>query len=294
MTFDLALYLGTWQKVKSVMDSIDNVFSKGTIHSGNEIIESIDPHVPHHLAIPIIHTLSNENVLHAERSDYSIGGYLFSLNQKVYRSYAETQLAAAKVIEEINSRTSERQPKIEFVATLPPSLLIGYDTDIGSIDYAIRRMIVSSKESVWIANPFFDEFGMEAIADSIVSKAESGVEVRLLTRGVFEETEGANIRPILKSLFDRFNESGSRELLSVRDFFKRDVSSGRVSYALHSKIVVVDRCICYLGSANVTQYGLRHNFEIGVVLRGEDIRPVSDLFEYVWRESSTVLPEKLR
>ncbi|MFQ5906248.1 MAG: phosphatidylserine/phosphatidylglycerophosphate/cardiolipin synthase family protein, partial [bacterium] len=77
-------------------------------------------------------------------------------------------------------------------------------------------------------------------------------------------------------------------MLKVRDFSKRDVESGRLTYALHSKIVLVDGSHCYIGSANVTQASLRMNLEIGVVLHGKSVEQVQTLTEQIWEVSVPV------
>ncbi len=292
--YQLALYLGDSEAVERLGRSVTSVYSQGEIHSGREIATSIEAVIPRQLITPAIHILMNEGVIVVQKSNYSIEGYLFKLDRELLSVFLDAQTKACSVINEMERKGSARRQDIEFVATLPPTLLVNREIDIGSIDSALRRMLVSASKRIAIANPFFDAFGMEAISQTLVARASAGVDVNLLTRGVLEKEEGAIVRPLIAELVDRFQEGKIQHKLSLRDFYKRDADTGRIVYALHSKIVIIDEKECYLGSANVTQHGLKHNFELGVVLRGNEIRPVLDLFEYVWNESNEVLPEHLR
>ena len=76
--------------------------------------------------------------------------------------------------------------------------------------------------------------------------------------------------------------------LEVRDLFKRSEATGRIEYALHSKVVLADSDTCYIGSANVMEHGMRHNFELGVVLKGDAVRGINDLLERFWIAATPV------
>jgi phosphatidylserine/phosphatidylglycerophosphate/cardiolipin synthase-like enzyme len=288
------LYTGNTDKIIILKKELEALFAHGGMHSGKEIIALIENTISQRLAVPILHILIDEGALIVEKADYSIDGYLLHLDTGTFERYFETQLNASRVIEEIDIKKEGDSLPIEFVATLPPSLIVNRNIAIGSIDHALRRLIVSAKNSIWIANPFFDDFGLEAITESLIAKADKGVIIRLLTRGAMHQKESTMIGSLLLSLMEKFERLRLQDMLEVRDFFKCDESTGRIIYALHSKIVVVDGTCCYIGSANVTQHGLRHNFELGVILRGEEIKPVVDLFGVVWNESLKVTLNDLR
>ena len=58
-------------------------------------------------------------------------------------------------------------------------------------------------------------------------------------------------------------------------------------YALHSKLFMLDESACNIGGANVTETGLKSNFEIGVVIRGKKVRPILKLLNKLWDGSKS-------
>lgn len=161
---------------------------------------------------------------------------------------------------------------------------------IGSIDAAIRRLIVRSARHVVVVNPFFDSFGVASIEDALVGRARAGVSIRIVGRelGGAERRPSPSLRPLVW-LAERFRELELEDRLEVRDFAKRDPGTGRLTYALHSKIILSDEDACYVGSANITEPGLRMNFELGVVLHGSRVGPIRRLIEHVWRASVPIV-----
>jgi phosphatidylserine/phosphatidylglycerophosphate/cardiolipin synthase-like enzyme len=179
-------------------------------------------------------------------------------------------------------------PSVEIVATLPAERVIGDPVEgIGSIDAAVRRVITSAETEVWIVNPFFDIFGAAAIAGALIGRARHGVPIRIIGRELSKVEQSLSLEP-LKWLAERFVGASVGDRLQVRDFARRNPRSGRLEYAVHSKIVLADSHRCYIGSANVTEPGLRMNFELGVVLQGDAVISVRELVGRLWRASRPI------
>jgi cardiolipin synthase/putative cardiolipin synthase len=79
-----------------------------------------------------------------------------------------------------------------------------------------------------------------------------------------------------------------REHLEVRELFHRDVRTGRQAYATHAKMLVVDRQLCYIGSANLTVTSLSSNFELGIVLEGPEVATATAVFDAVFDAATPV------
>jgi cardiolipin synthase/putative cardiolipin synthase len=290
MSYEFALYLGSAAKVGTIATALPKAFGHGNLSNGSEIIKALSPYVPPNLRSPTILLLIREGVLRREKAAPTIESMVLRLDSRRSDEFFSAQEAAAKIIEEAGIQSAVNTSKVEVVATIPAEKAIGKRiVEIGSIDGAIRRLIVSSSKRVSVVNPFFDAFGAAAISDALIGRAEKGVQVRVIGRELMGDRgeETRNVQPI-QWLYDRFKESGLEDQIEVRDFAKRDASSGQLVYALHSKIVLSDANACYIGSANVTETSLRFNFELGVVLKDELVEPVAQLVGHLWDESTRV------
>ena len=283
MPDELAVYLRTAERVRSLGDLALKVCGDGAPVRGSDIVSRLSEQLPASLRAPFLWLLVNEGIAERLEGAASIDGYLLNVDPNRLRDYFEDQVRAAEVIERAERRTGSPgrdSRQVEVVATLPPELFPRSDrAEPGSIEPAIKRVIASGRETVWIVNPFFDPFGMVSLVPSIAGAADRGVSVRLITRGSEEQ------KAALRSAFDairgetRATESISR--VEARDLLKRD-ATGRLQYALHSKVVLADEKACYVGSANLTEHGMRHNFELGVVLQGAVVREVKALLQRLW------------
>ena len=48
---------------------------------------------------------------------------------------------------------------------------------------------------------------------------------------------------------------------------------------LHSKLIVVDRSVALIGSANLSRRGMKQNYELGIILHNEEVNTVSKCFD---------------
>ena len=127
-------------------------------------------------------------------------------------------------------------------------------------------------------------FRSETVIGDLASLPGRGVETRILTR---ETASAAGPREVLNDIFERIPEH-RRQLFAVRDLFQRDSKTGRQAVATHAKVVIADEELCYIGSANLTRTSLSSNFELGVILRGEFVSDVADVFDQVFNSAESV------
>ena len=112
----------------------------------------------------------------------------------------------------------------------------------------------------------------KSIVEHFRRLADRGVEIRLLHAGV---PSSAALRELRRELPER---------LTIRRCPR-----------LHSKAVIIDASLLYIGSANLTGAGLgakadgRRNFELGVITRQSDfIDRVSNEFNLLWEGRACV------
>ncbi|MFD1513456.1 phospholipase D-like domain-containing protein [Halomarina rubra] len=192
------------------------------------------------------------------------------------------QLVATRVLEQRARTDGEDETVVEILATVPAK----FDTSrlsgprIGPLAPRLRSMLLEAKQSVRIANPYFDA-GQRILRD-VVALPRKGVETRLLTR----ETDHAEHRTVLNEMYHSLS-TDQRYLFNVRELYELD-DAGYQTTATHAKIVVVDDTVAYVGSANFTATSLTSNFELGVKLRGPPVKDVAAVFDEVYRCSRRV------
>lgn len=281
---ELAVYVGDSKKLRDLQERTLQALSSEVPIRVGELLRQLSDVLTPSLRRPFIHLLLNEGIAKPLETSVSIEEYLVRVDRGLFERFSNEQIRVAEVLErvenQLNPRTSARQ-SVAIVSTVPPELIGGSPApSFHAIEPSIKKIIASSKQSVWVVNPFFDSFGLSSLVPPLAGAIDRGVKVRLLTR------DGSQQRSVLSSTIatirSESRSQGAAASLEVRDLLKKSVSTGRQEYALHSKVILADDDVCYIGSANVTEHGMRHNFELGVVLRGSVVRDVRSLLERFW------------
>ncbi|WP_082356893.1 phospholipase D-like domain-containing protein [Halorubrum tropicale] len=192
------------------------------------------------------------------------------------------QAAACSALNTVEPDEKLADSTPELVVTSPPDVEIELPSHVSRIATRIRGLLIEAEEEVRVANPYFDP-GQQVI-EEIARLPRRGIQTRVLTRDVTPETDR---HTVLKSIAEDLADS-EQEFFEVAEFFSTDSTSGTQKYATHAKTVIVDDSKCYLGSANLTVTSLTTNFEIGVLLKGDQVRAVQQLFDGVFEASTTV------
>lgn len=124
----------------------------------------------------------------------------------------------------------------------------GPDNEWSVIKNIFFSMISSAKESVWIASPYF--IPDEDIFQAIKVAALSGIDVRLL---VPKNPDKWIVWHASRSYFPDLLEAGVKIYQYKRGF-------------LHSKIVIVDKELASIGTANMDMRSFHLNFEVNAFL----------------------------
>lgn len=282
--------------IEALHEKMRSLAKKNAAVSGREIIKNAEGLLDKKLHASLLYLLKNEKVIIPEEAASVIEDYVFTFDAKSLETYFEEQKIGAKVLSEAEEYiVPKREEFIEIVATIPPVIIFGEKIpQIEPIDPTLKRLIISAENELWIVNPFFDVFGTASILPALVSTASRGVVIKIVTREIFEEEKNWSLLDSLKLLISKFEDEKIIDKLEIRDFFKRSGTTRRQIYALHSKLVLSDESACYIGSANVTEAGLKSNFEIGVVIRGKKVKPIAELVNKLWENSKPVALKDLK
>lgn len=184
---------------------------------------------------------------------------------------------------------AEGLPPEGLCATLPLSRT---ETLLGRQPLLIRRavnsLIRSARQTLDISSPYLDVHGISSLEDAFMEAASKEVRIRVLTRIEYPEQPDVRLIQGLLHLLRLFGEKFNATNLA---YLTRNPTAryANVTSAVHAKIVICDRVAAYIGSADLRHMGLHKNFEIGMVLHGEEqTELVADLFETAWASGELI------
>lgn len=187
----------------------------------------------------------------------------------------------------LDAEREESDPlSFELVCTLPsqdPAF-----TDHDPIDFGMQQITSrllglcrESEDSLVLVSPYLEVGGIDWLFPGLEGALERGVDLTLVSREL--EEGGANFRAI-ERLVKAAEECEGR--LAVYDYYQPRSDSDKPLYTLHSKLLLADDDVAYLGSANFTRYGFSENLEVGVVLEGGDVSQLGKLLRHVIENSA--------
>ena len=178
-----------------------------------------------------------------------------------------------------------------LVATAP---LADVGTGIRETREVFALVIAAAERELLITSPYLDERGVMLLEAPLQAAALRGVALRLLTRELaINETrpsrELIGPRARAKGISTLANWFGER--FQVADYYYTD-GTHQVA-ALHAKIIQADNTVGYVGSAEVREYALRVNFEMGYIFHASDAAACRATFEAIWAAAVLRAPTDL-
>ncbi|WP_434523205.1 phospholipase D-like domain-containing protein [Halorubrum sp. AS12] len=147
------------------------------------------------------------------------------------------------------------------------------------------RMIKRASERIIILTPFLEGTGLNRLRGPLVDALEEGVEIVIVTR-YLNDIDAIN-HGIVTDFWTAVRDAGvNTKLLSVYDYTawdegtpanNRTQDGATPKVTLHSKLLLVDSIEAYVGSANVTNYGLSKYLELGVHISGPAVEAYTDI-----------------
>jgi HKD family nuclease len=286
MVYEVAARLKDPVAVKNVEKILKSLRKDSLIIRGAEILDKLEHECPEAANPAILYDLMHIGVLIKESAATSIEDYHFKIDFSKMLSIFRKEIFAAEVIQDFEKRNfSETFLEISYAATIPPKFNNG-KFEFNEIYPTLIRIVATAKQDLWIVNPFFDDYGAKYLLPSLIGAAKNGVMIRILGREICVGSEHEFIKPI-EFIADEFANEDLSHHLEIRDFYQTDMKGNQI-YALHTKMMIADKNVAYIGSANLTKHSLKNNFEIGVILKGDGVRPLVDLTAHVWDNATHV------
>ncbi len=172
---------------------------------------------------------------------------------RLQRVFAEDWIYSAgedDCLEEIAAQT----PRPDTPGETPALVLAsGPDSSWEAIHRLYVGAIHGARQRVWLATPYF--VPGEAAIMALTSAALAGLDVRLL---VPKRSDSVLTTLAARSYFDTLVEAG----VKVHEYGPR---------MLHTKALLIDDHMVLVGSANFDHRSFRLNFEVSMLLDGEDL-----------------------
>ena len=165
---------------------------------------------------------------------------------------AEAMAVAVLTAAEVAGHYREAQ-QLELVWTGPDSQVI----PLRRTDQALLQLIEEAQQSLHVVS--FAVYKVEAIAEALVKAAGRGVKI-----AIYLETPDASEGKVAFDTIRALGDQVARQAkIYVWPLEKRPVSAGGRHGSLHAKIALADRRSMLVSSANLTQYAMTLNMEMG-------------------------------
>ena len=173
---------------------------------------------------------------------------------------------------------------VRVVATFPPGL--STPDDVVDMHHAFSDVISSARHTLRISSPYIEHIGVQVLLAAFETAAQRNVTCHMLIRlNNWNRPEMRQIMALL-ALYDLFQTR-----LSVRSFAR---SLGQQPYQLswggiHAKLLISDDAQVYIGSGELRDHALHHNFEVGCVSsEPSTVALASRIFDTMWYASDNV------
>ncbi|WP_336021523.1 phospholipase D-like domain-containing protein [Halobellus salinisoli] len=161
------------------------------------------------------------------------------------------------------------EPENTIVATIPDDDALDawmFEALHGNILELIR----SAEDTLVLMSPFLSEDAYNRLRPALVTAADNGADITLITRYLTYGDEDYNREFVRAVLND------DRLAPQVTTYEYIDDSTWTT---FHAKVVIADGVRAYLGTANLTHKGLGGNLELGVIFRDETAPRLTELVE---------------
>ena len=132
------------------------------------------------------------------------------------------------------------------------------------VDQVLDELIDQARTEVWLVS--YVAYGADRAVNALSAAAARGVQIRLILE-IARESGG-------KLAFDTAKQLKA-QLPSASFYYwpleNRSVDSSGRHGILHAKCLISDKSAALISSANLTDYALELNLELGLLVRGGDI-----------------------
>ena len=279
MDYEIADLLRNKEKIESLA-IITKSLNKTELFSGNQLIDEMKKvNFSQEEAESVMYILMDNGCLEVKKPGKRIEMYLFKINPKI-RKYLQNQKKAVDILPKKPPQFPSES--YDLLVTYPNDKKFERVNELKLLFPNLKRLFRSAKNELCIVNPYFDEAGTRRIIEDLLEAAKRGVKIKIVVR---EYGENAKLTKCVDLIKDYFSKEGMLSQLQMKNYYRKETQQ---IFAIHSKIIISDDDKCYIGSANLTASSFCSNLELGVVLKGRNVRKVKSLFDNLWKVSDLI------
>lgn len=208
---------------------------------------------------------------------------------KYQRNFKDYKIKIVKT-PEIHLKEKEKNNEIKSLTlTLPAFNIFGLESELKrkNIEYenleeSFLALFKAANNHIFICSPFMEYTGFLLFEDVISEKLRQGVVLKILTR-IGKKSNDGRLRELSK-IYDKIKFF--KEQVFIYDYLFE--KTNRLQSSIHSKIIIIDDKIAYLGSGEIRKNSFRKNFELGLILEGDMVSSISAIFEKICSFSQLV------
>jgi phosphatidylserine/phosphatidylglycerophosphate/cardiolipin synthase-like enzyme len=208
----------------------------------------------------------------------------YQIEPEQLREIMHDACVALHVLKKIQLEQGQQRPA-QLIATLPDSLSLDADIrhSIPSLAASLHRLITEAKSEIFILNPFFEQVGFNRLESALLAAAKHGVTITIITQ-LLKNPTAINHR-VIRRLAERAKEDSLISCFSFYEYQQIDVDYATM--ASHAKVLLADNEIAYIGSANLTEYGMSRMVEVGIILEGRPVQQLRQIFQALLSANQT-------
>lgn len=203
------------------------------------------------------------------------------------KQFENQKLILAKVPGiELNNKENSLYPKI--LVSLPSFNFFGLESELSSLNVPFYNMkdefkslFEDAEKTIYICSPFLEFKGINEFLTLLISKAKSGVNIKIISREINKSKNKFNE---IKKIYNEFNDKNAK--VEIRDYYYE--SNSRLASSVHAKLIISDNKLAYIGSGELRDNSFEKNFESGVVIDGIKAQQIGLIFEKLFLLSSIV------
>lgn len=182
---------------------------------------------------------------------------------------------------------------IEICLSLPPFDKFGLidfykdkNIKVKTLKSQFYSLFNEAKKSIKICSPFLEWNGFTYFQDILLSKAQQNLKIKILSREI-KNSENRRRFEEFSKIYECFKSKNLENNLLIRNYYYR-TENKRLASSIHAKIIIIDNIKAYIGSGEIRKNSLEKNFELGVIVSGEKVKDLKNIFKGIFSRAEEV------
>jgi len=237
------------------------------------------------------HNVNNEFIIEIIHYLQSKGSIVITEDNVIFQNN-KIKMVTKPEIEQME-KIEEKYPQI--CVSFPPFDIYGLESKISqhnmnfdTLKNSFHRLFNSATKTIGICSPFLEYNGIDDFLPVLLKKAKEGVKIQILSRQISDKDPNNRYNQIL-DVKKVFNDH--KLPISIRNYHY--YLNGKIASSTHAKIVVIDSLYAYVGSGEIRKNSFEKNFEIGIIVDGEEARKIGIIFNDLYSVSEELFNEEV-